>query len=65
MRESYWRRRAVGRDASGVIARAVDDTDADARRGVELLDAIPGAHDRAQLGVEQARRGETVALDEL
>jgi hypothetical protein len=32
---------------------------------VELLDGIPGALERARLGLEQARAGETVALDEL
>ena len=51
--------------ARSLLASALDDADPDARSIVELLDAIPGAHARAQLGVEQARRGDTVALDEL
>jgi hypothetical protein len=37
----------------------------DPRSIAALLDAIPGAYERARLGVEQARRGDTVALDEL
>jgi hypothetical protein len=32
---------------------------------IDLLDGIPGAFERAQLGIEQSRAGETVAPDEL
>lgn len=31
----------------------------------EILDSIPGSWERAQEGLEQARRGETIPLDEL
>jgi len=31
----------------------------------ELLDGIDGAYERAQLGLEQAHRGQTTALDDL
>ncbi|MBA2462190.1 MAG: hypothetical protein H0V45_10580 [Actinobacteria bacterium] len=31
----------------------------------DLLDRIPGAFEQAQLGLVQARTGETVALDDL
>jgi hypothetical protein len=51
--------------ARSLLAMALDEADPDARSIVELLDTIPGAHERAQLGLAQARRGETVALDEL
>ena len=51
--------------ARSLLSRAIDDADVDARHVVELLDGIPGALDRAQLGLEQARSGQTVALDEL
>ena len=51
--------------ARSLLARALDETDVDPRHIGDLLDAIPGAFDRAQLGLEQARRGETVPLDEL
>jgi len=32
---------------------------------VELLDGIPGAHERAQLGLTQAKSGDTISLEEL
>jgi hypothetical protein len=51
--------------ARSLLSHAIDDADVDARHVVELLDGIPGALDRAQLGLEQARSGQTVALDEL
>lgn len=51
--------------ARSLLAHALDETDADARHIGDLLDAIPGAFDRAQLGLEQARRGETIPLHEL
>ena len=51
--------------ARSLLSYALDETDADARHVGQLLDAIPGAFERAQLGLEQARRGETVPLDEL
>ncbi len=44
---------------------ALDETDVDAARIVDLLDGIPGAYERAQLGVRQAASGGTVSLDEL
>lgn len=31
----------------------------------EILDRIPGAHERTREGIQQARRGEGVPLDEL
>ena len=37
----------------------------DSRSATELLDAIPGAFEDAQLGREQGRRGETIPLAEL
>jgi hypothetical protein len=51
--------------ARSLLAGAIDEADPDARQVTEVLDAIPGAWDRAQLGLEQARRGETTALDTL
>lgn len=32
---------------------------------VELLDGIPGAYERAMENLASARRGETIALDQL
>lgn len=50
--------------ARSLLSRAIDEADADPRHVGDLLDAIPGALERAQLGLEQARRGETVPLNE-
>jgi hypothetical protein len=48
---------------------ALDDelgeADADPRSLVELLDGIPGAHERARLGRAQAEAGETIPLEQL
>jgi hypothetical protein len=43
----------------------IGEADPDARDVGALLDGIPGAHERARLGLERAREGETIALDEL
>jgi hypothetical protein len=51
--------------ARSLLSTAIDDADPDARNVVELLDGIPGAYERAQIGLEQARTGQTLALDEL
>jgi hypothetical protein len=51
--------------ARSLLSTAIDDADPDASNVVELLDGIPGAYERAQLGLEQARSGQTVPLDEL
>ena len=51
--------------ARSLLSHAIDDADVDARHVAELLDGIPGALERAQLGLQQARSGQTVALDEL
>jgi hypothetical protein len=51
--------------ARSLLSSALDEADPDARNVVELLDGIPGALERARLGLEQARAGKTVALDEL
>lgn len=54
-----------GTIARSLLSSALDEADPDARNVVELLDGIPGGLERAQLGLEQARAGETIALDEL
>ena len=51
--------------ARSLLSSALDEADPDAQNVVELLDGVPGAFERAQLGLEQARAGETVGLDEL
>jgi ribbon-helix-helix CopG family protein len=54
-----------GTVARSLLSSALDEADPDARNVTKLLDGIPGAYERAQLGAEQARRGETVPIDEL
>ena len=54
-----------GTIARSLLAGALDEADPDARNVVELLEGIPGAHDRAVQGLAQARSGETVPLDDL
>lgn len=51
--------------ASSLLSNALDEADPDARHVVEVLDGLPGAYERAQLGLEQARSGRTLPLDEL
>jgi hypothetical protein len=54
-----------GTVARSLLSSALDDADPDARNVAELLDGIPGAFARAQLGREQVQAGETVSLDDL
>jgi hypothetical protein len=51
--------------ARSLLSHALDEADPDARHVAELLERIPGAYERAQLGLEQARGGRTIPLDEL
>jgi hypothetical protein len=54
-----------GTIARSLLSTAIDDADPDARNVTELLDGLPGALERAQLGAEQARLGDTIGLDDL
>jgi hypothetical protein len=54
-----------GTVARSLLSSALDQVDGDPRNLVQLLDGIPGAYERAQLGRAQAAAGETVALDDL
>lgn len=51
--------------ARSLLSQALDDAGADPRNVATLLDGIPGAFERAQLGLKQARAGRTIDLDEL
>jgi hypothetical protein len=51
--------------ARSLLSMAIEEVDPDARNVAAVLDGIPGAHERARLGLERARAGETVSLDEL
>jgi Ribbon-helix-helix protein, copG family len=54
-----------GTVARSLLSTALDEADADPRNVVELLDVIPGAYERAQVGRAQAEAGETIPLDDL
>lgn len=51
--------------ARSLLSSAIDEADPDPRSMVALLDAIPGAYEAAQEGLEEARAGRTISLDEL
>lgn len=51
--------------ARSLLSSAIDDADPDPANVVALLDATPGAYQRAQLGLRQARDGQTIPLSEL
>lgn len=51
--------------ARSLLSRAIDEADADPRHVVDLLDGIPGAFERAAAGLDDARTGRTISLDDL
>jgi hypothetical protein len=51
--------------ARSLLSQALDEADPDPKHVAALLDGIPGAYERAQLGLREAGTGQTVALDEL
>jgi hypothetical protein len=51
--------------ARSLLASALDEADPDPRTVTDLLDSIDGAFERASEGLEAARAGRTVALDDL
>ena len=51
--------------ARSLLSHALDETDADPRHVLDVLDSIDGALERAQAGLAEARSGETLTLDEL
>jgi hypothetical protein len=51
--------------ARSLLSTALDEADPDPRNVVELLDAIPEAYERAELGRAQAESGLGVSLDRL
>lgn len=51
--------------ARSLLSRAIDEADIDSRSMVELLNGVPGALERARLGREQARTGDTIPLADL
>jgi adenylate kinase family enzyme len=54
-----------GTIARSLLSSALDEADPDAENVAALLDGIPDALVRAQLGRDHAHANETVSLDEL
>ena len=54
-----------GTIARSLLSAALDEVDADAKHVLELLEGIPGAFERAALGLDEARSSETLQLDKL
>jgi len=50
--------------ARSLLSQAIDQADVDPSNVARILDGISGAFDRAQLGLEQSRSGQTTVLDE-
>jgi hypothetical protein len=51
--------------ARSLLSQALDEADPDPRHAVALLDALPGAYERAQQGLEDAKSDRTISLDDL
>jgi hypothetical protein len=51
--------------ARSLLTKALEDVDPDPVHVVALLDGIPGAFDRAMLGLERSREGHTIPVDNL
>lgn len=55
----------AGTLARSLLSTALDHADPDATTITALLDAIPGAYERAQRGLADVHAGRVVPLDEL
>lgn len=55
----------AGTLARSLLSSALDQADPDPATITALLDAVPGAFERAQQGLEDVRAGRVVALDDL
>jgi hypothetical protein len=54
-----------GTIARSLLVTALDEADPDPRNVADLLDGIPGAFERAQLGLGEARSGLGTPLEDL
>ncbi len=55
----------AGTLARSLLSTALDQADHDPASIADLLDAIPGAFERAQQGLADVRAGRVVSIDEL
>jgi len=51
--------------ARSLLSQALDEVDPDPRHAAALLDGLPGAFEQAQQGLEDAKAGRTISLDDL
>jgi hypothetical protein len=51
--------------ARSLLSTALDEAAPDPASIVELLDAVPGAYERARQGLEETRAGKGIPLDEV
>ena len=51
--------------ARSLLSSALDDADPDPENVAALLDRIPGAFERAQRGIDEARSGSGIRLEDL
>jgi hypothetical protein len=51
--------------ARSLLSQALDEADPDPRHAAALLDGLPGAYERAQQGLEDAKADRTINLDDL
>jgi hypothetical protein len=51
--------------ARSLLSQALDEADPDPRQAADLLDGLPGAFERAQQGLRDAKAGRTIRLDDL
>jgi hypothetical protein len=51
--------------ARSLLSQALDEADPDPRHAAALLDGLPGAFERAEQGLEDAKAGRTISLDHL
>ena len=55
----------AGTLARSLLSTALDQADPDAATVTALLDVIPGAYERARLGLVEAQAGQVVRLEDL
>jgi predicted transcriptional regulator len=51
--------------ARSLLSQALDEADPDPRHVIDLLDGLPGALERANQGLKDAKAGRTVTLADL
>ena len=51
--------------ARSLLTQALDEAEPDPRHVAALLDGLPGAFERARQGLQDAKAGRTIGLDDL